>query len=48
MEMKKPLIAILLGLGAFGLAACDTNEGPAEEFGEEIDDAADELEDATD
>ena len=47
MEMKKPLIAILFGLGAFGLAACDTNEGPAEELGEEIDDAADELEDET-
>tara|TARA_R100000365_G_C2748118_1_gene78926 strand:+ start:2106 stop:2246 length:141 start_codon:yes stop_codon:yes gene_type:complete len=43
--MKKPIIAILLGLGAFGLAACDTNDGPAEEMGEEIDDAADEVED---
>ena len=45
--MKKPLIAILFGLGAFGLAACDTNEGPAEELGEEFDDAADEIEDET-
>lgn len=46
--MKKPVIAILLSLGVFGLAACDTNDGPAEEFGEEVDDAADDLEDETD
>ena len=46
--MKKPIIAILLGLGAFGLAACDTNDGPVEEFGEEVDDAADDAEDAVD
>ena len=44
-EMKKPLIAILFGLGALGLAACDTNDGPVEEFGEEVDEAADEVED---
>lgn len=42
--MKKPIIAILMGLGAFGLAACDTNDGPVEEMGEEIDEAADEVE----
>ncbi len=28
------------------LAACDTNEGPFEEAGEELDEAADDVEDA--
>lgn len=46
--MKKPIIAILLGLGAFGLAACEDNDGPVEEFGEEVDDAADDVEDELD
>ncbi|KCZ55884.1 hypothetical protein HY29_09775 [Hyphomonas beringensis] len=46
--MKKPIIAILLGLGAFGLAACDSNDGPAEELGEEVDDAADDVQDELD
>jgi len=30
------------------LAACDTNDGPAEELGEEIDEVTDEAEDAVD
>mgnify|MGYP003120862035 FL=1 len=47
-DMKKPIIAILLGLGTFGLSACDTNDGPAEELGEELDDAADDVEDELD
>ena len=38
------LLALLLGLG---VAACDT-DGPAEEAGEEIDEAAEEIEDAVD
>ncbi len=29
-----------------GLAACDDNDGPAEQVGEAIDDAADDVEDA--
>jgi hypothetical protein len=51
--MKKTLIAIAFAFGGFGtLAACDSNDGPLEEAGEELDDAAedaaDEVEDATD
>jgi hypothetical protein len=42
-------VAALLGLP---LAGCDVDEGPFEELGEEVDDAADEIgdevEDATD
>jgi predicted small secreted protein len=30
------------------LAACDTNEGPFEEAGEELDEAGDDIEDAVD
>ena len=33
------MLAMLLGLGALTLSACD--DGPAEEAGEEIDDATD-------
>lgn len=46
--MKKTLIALLISFGALGaVAACDANEGPMEEAGEEIDDAVDEIDDAT-
>lgn len=31
-----------------GLVGCDDNDGPAEEVGEAIDDAAEEVEDAVD
>ena len=33
---------------AIGLVGCDYNDGPAEEVGEAIDDAAEEVEDAVD
>ncbi|WP_182481829.1 hypothetical protein [Henriciella algicola] len=47
--MKKSLVALLIGMGAVGgIAACDSNDGPAEEMGEEIDEAGDELEEAGD
>jgi hypothetical protein len=36
---RKLVLALLLGLGTFGLAACEDNEGPAEEAGEAIDNA---------
>jgi hypothetical protein len=36
---RKLALALFLGLGAFGLAACEDNEGPAEEAGEAIDNA---------
>lgn len=46
--MKKTITALLVAAGAFGtLAACDSNDGPAEEIGEDIDDAAEEIEDST-
>ena len=41
--MRMFLLAGLLGLSATALTACD--EGPAEEVGEEIDNAVDEVED---
>lgn len=45
--MKKTIIALLFGLGAMGtLAACDSNDGPLEEAGEELDEAAEDVEDA--
>ena len=47
--MKKSIVALLIGMGAIGgVAACDTNEGPAEEAGEELDEAGDEIEEAAD
>lgn len=37
-----------LATAAMGLAACDTNDGPAEETGRAIDNAADDAADAVD
>ncbi len=45
MLMKPLIIAGMTAFGALSLTACDTNEGPAEEIGEDIDDAADDIED---
>jgi predicted small secreted protein len=46
-EVRNWLVAAALGLAAIPfVAACDTNEGPLEEAGEEIDEAADDVEDA--
>ena len=39
-KVKKALAVLLLStFGAFGLAGCD-QDGPAENFGEEVDEAA--------
>jgi len=49
--MKKPLLALLFAMGAVGtsaLAACDSNDGPLEEAGEDMDEAADDVEDSVD
>lgn len=49
---RKLYILMLMMAGLFTLQACDTNEGPLEEAGEEIDQAADRaadnIEDASD
>lgn len=39
------LMILALGLGAGFLVGCEREEGPAEELGESIDDAVDELKD---
>lgn len=39
-SMRKLALALTLGLGTLGLAACEDNEGPAERAGESIDNAA--------
>lgn len=47
--MKKSLVAILVAMGAIsGVAACEDNDGPMEEAGEELDEAADDVEDSVD
>jgi predicted small secreted protein len=47
--MRFTHLAIALGLFAVpAVAACDTNEGPFEEAGEELDEAGDDIEDALD
>jgi hypothetical protein len=33
------MLALLLGLGTAGLAACDNADGPAEQAGEKVDNA---------
>jgi len=45
---RKLYILMLMMAGMFTLQACDTNEGPLEEAGEEVDQAADELGDDID
>ncbi len=44
--MKPYAWMLALGLIASPLAACDTNDGPLEEAGEEMDEAAEDVEDA--
>jgi hypothetical protein len=49
---SKAVHAVLWSLLAcapmIGLAGCDDNDGPAEEVGEAVDEAAEEVEDAVD
>ncbi|HET7315377.1 hypothetical protein [Salinisphaera sp.] len=40
------LIAAILGLTTVALAACDSDDGPAEKAGQKMDDAADNASDA--
>jgi hypothetical protein len=48
-DVRSWLMAIAMGLATTTfVAACDTNEGPLEEAGEELDEAADDVEDALD
>ncbi|WP_251976931.1 hypothetical protein [Salinicola avicenniae] len=44
--LKKMAMAMLLGLMAFGVVACDNDDGPAEQAGESVDDAVDDAGDA--
>ena len=47
--MKKTFLALLIGMGAIGgVAAWEDNDGPMEEAGENLDEAADDMEDAVD
>ena len=43
-RQQRTLVAIAL-LSCWAAQSCDTNDGPVEEFGEEVDEAADEVED---
>ncbi len=48
-KLRALLLAALFGLGTIaGVSGCDTNEGPFEEAGEQVDDAVDETQDAAD
>ena len=40
MNSLRALMAVLLIGGALGLAACDDNDGPAEQIGKAVDEAA--------
>jgi len=40
MTSLRALLAVLMVGGAFGLAACDASDGPAEQVGEAVDEAA--------
>ncbi|ABE60392.1 MULTISPECIES: hypothetical protein [Chromohalobacter] len=39
--LKKLALMLVIGMTAFGVVACDNDEGPAEEAGESVDDAMD-------
>jgi hypothetical protein len=47
--MKIPqllLLAIVTGVGGFGIAGCDSNDGPAEEMGQALDETGEDVQDA--
>jgi predicted small secreted protein len=44
--MKIHHLLLLSIVAAFGVAGCDTNDGPAEEMGEALDDTGEDIEDA--
>ena len=39
--LKKLALMLVIGMTAFGVVACNNDEGPAEEAGESVDDAMD-------
>lgn len=43
--MQLARLLLILIIGSFAVVGCDTNDGPAEEAGESLDDAGDEMED---
>lgn len=45
--MSRLWLALVLGL-SLGVVACDRAEGPAEEMGEDMEDTAEDAEDAVD
>lgn len=45
--MKKIMSALFISLFVLPLAACDTNDGPAEELGENVDNAVEEMQEET-
>ncbi len=46
LTIRKMFFFMFLLGGMFSLQACDNNDGPLEELGEDIDDAADDVGDA--
>jgi len=40
---KLLLVMLMIGVSAFGVVGCDSNDGPAEEAGETVDEAAEEA-----
>ncbi|MCE3028151.1 MULTISPECIES: hypothetical protein [Salinicola] len=41
--LKKMAMAMMLGMMAFGVVACDNDDGPAEKAGESVDNAVDDA-----
>lgn len=46
--VKGLLFAAMIGIGASTLAACEKQEGPLEEVGEEVDEAVEDAKDKVD
>jgi predicted small secreted protein len=45
-DMKHHRLLLIAIVAAFGLSGCDTDDGPAEEMGQAIDDAGENTQDA--
>ena len=48
MDIRKLLAATLFASAALFATGCEDNDGPAEEFGEDVDEAAEEVRDEVD
>ena len=46
--MRTHHLLLLAIIAAFGASGCDSNDGPAEEMGEALDDTGDNIQDAAD